>query len=118
MKKIIVFILILWGAQGYSNTTMVYENDKSKTDTVVNVYNTDDINGCVSWKTRYLEGLRTYVVDFTNNCNSSVEIYYDYYSTDSNKWIEGYAYRAAGKTIRGYAAGGKGLVQIVTYKFR
>lgn len=53
----------------------------------------------------------------SDNCDSYVDISYEYYSEDRGKWINGSSYCQVGKTNYNNAAG-NGQIRNVRYTFR
>lgn len=118
MKKILYFIIVVLGVtQVQANSNPISYKSESTIDTSLIVSNIEDVNGCVSYVVRYNKDIRSYVVDFTNNCDSYVDISYQFYSEDRGKWINGASWCAVGKTNYNNAAG-SGQIRNVTYTFR
>lgn len=117
MKKILFLIVVVLGAINiHAKSFHIFDKYETKNDTL-KVYNIEDVNGCVSYVVRYNKDIRSYVVDFTNNCDSYVEITYQFYSENRGKWIDGYSWCAVGKTSYNNAAG-SGQIRNVTYTFK
>lgn len=117
MKKILFLIVVVLGAINiHAKSFHIFDKYETKNDTL-KVYNIEDVNGCVSYVVRYNKDTRSYVVDFTNNCDSYVEITYQFYSENRGKWIDGYSYCAVGKTSYNNAAG-SGHIRSVAYTFK
>ena len=120
--KMLLYIIVLFSGINYDHANSSFFNSTnqvylSRSDTSLNIPTINDVNGCVSYRVRYDEHTDTYVVDFTNNCDSFVDIVYEYYSLFLEKWVTGFAHCPAGnKSYNNIAGAGK--VRNVSYTFR
>ena len=116
MVKNLLFIVILSIGihQEYAGHDFVNNNDVKKTDTTWNTQKNEE-SSCVTYSVHYNKDLQTYLVDFTNQCDKSVSISYEYISDYSGKWITAYATCRAGKKSVDNPAGKSGKVRNVQY---
>ena len=122
--KMLLYIIVLFSGVNYEHANSPFLNSVSTnqvyvswSDTSSNISTINDVNGCVSYRVRYDEHTDTYVVDFTNHCDSFVDIVYEYYSLFLEKWVTGFAHCQVGKTSYDNIAGA-GKIRNVTYTFR
>lgn len=117
VKNLLFIVLLSIGLQQeYAGHNFMNTNDVKKTDITWNTQKNEE-SSCVTYSIHYNDDFQTYLVDFMNQCNKTVNITYQYYSESSGKWLTSYTSCRAGKKSFDNPAGKSGKVKNVEYEF-